>query len=484
MKKAAVLWGSILVIVLFVVIGGGSFWVFHKATSNPAAKYKGISGLFDVNGVIPSGSTITLFAKPARQNSSFTPFASGLSPHDEGYWQFPKAMDGKSYEIQAGLLQNGNVIYLTSPIEVTAPAINQVLTFDVPLAHPAGTAAISGIVGIDGYIPPNSTLTLEGRKAGEGSFSVVTKNISARDQQSITYATAVAGQAYEVKALLYDGNGKLIGTSAVLSLVAPAYNEELDLNSTAQPPATPTSLPTNTPMPTPTAAPATVVTVIPQPTSTPMPTPTPMVVGNISGVIRFNGQTPPNSRIVLFERVSGTQNYQVAVNNITPADGTNWQWIQGVAGTSYDLIAILKQRQNDGTDKDISNSNTLTLDAPAANEIFTINSGFLLPAPGASGGVSCGNYDSGTQTWTAGVSFNSVNGAQSYWYQVGTTNGGIELTNFTQNATNNPTQSFNLQFKNGVTYYARYAYANVPNLMGNDPQFSAFSSTSPLRCSN
>jgi hypothetical protein len=105
-----------------------------------------------------------------------------------------------------------------------------------------------------------------------------------------------------------------------------------------------------------------------------------------------------------------------------------------------------------------------------------------LSAPTGAINWSCGNYNSSNQTWSAIVAFGNMQNAQSYAYQIGITNGGAELTNFTQNATQNPTQSFIQQFQNGVTYYARYAYATLPNLNTNNPQFSPFSSTTQVHC--
>ncbi|HZE87463.1 MAG TPA: hypothetical protein VE090_04635 [Methylomirabilota bacterium] len=466
-RNKGVLLGCLFLLIVF--FGIGAYFV-----ANPSGKtaVKGIYGIFDINGVIPSGSTITIMQRDARGTSSFVPFAANIIPQDGGFWHFSGAITNKSYEIQGAVVQNGKVIYLTSPIFATAPAINQVLIFDVPSAQPAGNATISGSVGIDGYIPSGATLSLEGRKVGAQKFTIVTKNIPAKDQQFISYTTALAGQGYEVKGLLFDASGQPIGESAILTVVAPAYNENLNINSTAIPPVTATPTPTlTTTQPTQASAPTT------------PPTPTPLPASTISGIIRFDGQTPPNSRVVIFQRTSGTTNFQAAVNNVTAEDGTTWQWNGGTTAHMYDMIAILKQKQSDGTDKDISNSNILSLTAPAANETFTINSGFLLPAPGGGISVACDNYDGGSQTWNVGLSFGTVQGAQSYWFQIGTTNGGIELTNFTQNSTNNTNQSFTQQFKNGTTYYARYAYANVSNLQANSGQFSAFSGTTQLRCS-
>lgn len=460
----------ILMILLVVVL-----YFYQKYLPLTGVHTQGIYGAFKIDGVIPPGSTITLFAREMGTNASFIPFAVNITPQDSAIWQFAKGVTGKSYEIQAGLVNNGKIIYRSSSIYVTSPASNQVLTFDVASAKPSGSAIISAILTIDGYIPTGATITLEGKKLGAKDYSVFASNIEGKNAEEISFTQATKGETYEVRALLYNSSGSLIGQSLSFTVVAPALHEQLTLNSTAKP--SPTQVvftPTQKPQPT-------IAISLITATVTPLPTPQP-TQAVMSGVIRFNGQAPANSRIVIFERISATSSYQVAQDNLSPSDGALWQWSGGQTGTLYDLLAVLKQKQSSGTDIDISNSNVLTLAAPATNGTFTINSGFLLSAPGANISVNCGNYDTPSQTWVAGVSFQSITGAAAYWYEIGTSNGGTELTNFTLNATNNANQSFNEQFKNGVTYFARYAYANVPNLLANNVQFSPLSSTVPLRC--
>ena len=171
--------------------------------------------------------------------------------------------------------------------------------------------------------------------------------------------------------------------------------------------------------------------------------------------------------------------YSVAVDNVSPADGVTWVWNSPQNSTWYTLIAILKQRQSDGTDKDISTSAPITVAAPAASTVFTINSGFNLSAPTGAITLNCQTYDnSGPDTWAVVINFQAVDGAKSYWYQVGQTNGASDMVN-----TANSGNTTNSVFKSNVTYYARYAYANVSVAPLGSNQYSGFSSTTPLKCS-
>lgn len=446
--------GLLIVAVLF------AFVVFIFRQNIFKSSTSSISGTFDINGVT-EGATLTLMQREFKPNTTYTAFAENLPVADQGTWEFNQAKSGVSYEIQAQLVRDNTVVSQSSPITVTAPASSEVLIINAASDSPetTGNATISGNIGINGYIPQGATVTVEGRAQGEENFTVIAANLPAKDNQYMSYTTAVAGQVYEVQGLLYDSNNNEIGSSSVLTVTAPASNEQLTINSSAQPPVTPTP-----------AAGSSSPTASAQGSQT------------ISGTINYNGQTPPNSRIVLFQRITGTQNFQVAQNNITPANGSTWSFTGAVAGTSYDLLAVLKQQQSNGTDKDISDSNTLTVSAPASGEVLNINSGFTLPqAPGPIT-LTCGNLPSGSQTWPATISFQTVPNAGSYWFQIGSTNGGSDYQNFTQNGTNNQVQIIQQNMSNDVTYFARYAYSEVANQGTYSSQFSPFSSSQSIRC--
>lgn len=440
-----------------ILIAIGAAFLLFK-TGHIEASQSTISGKLDINGVVPDGATITLQQRTFDETSEYSVFHSSI-PADDGYvWTFDTAKAGTSYEIQANLVVNGNTISQSSPIQVTAPATDQVLTLNIASSEPdeQSNAVISGNIGVNGYIPQGSTITIEGRLKNQGEFELVASNLTAKDNQFMSYTTAVAGHTYEVRGYMYDISGNEIGSSNTITITAPAMNEELHINSHAAPPT-------------------------PEPTRPAQPTPTPQPASNISGNIHFNGQAPSNTRIVVFSKPEGSGNYSVAQDNISPKNGMSWKF-SADRGKSYNIVAILKQKQANGTDKDIATSNTLTITSPAANETLTINSGFTLPPASGSITVSCGNHNSSDNTWDASVSFESITGAGAYWFQIGTTNGGKEVSNFTQNATNNQNQSFKETFKDGVTYFARYAFSTVSDQDAYSSEFSPFSSTTQLRC--
>lgn len=457
-----------LILLIGILLGVGAFFLLSNTNKNnvPSNSSQGITGQLNVNGVIPQNGSITILARDASNpKEKLAAFASGIPASDQTSWRFDGAQNGKSYEIQAVLYSGNQVVTSSDPIFVSAPATDEILTIDAVSTTSTDPATISGTIGLNGYIPSGSTINVEAKRVDQENYQIIAPDLPAKDNQFLTYTGAIAGREYDLRAVLYNSNGTEIGTSSTLAVVAPALNETFNINSTATPPVVPTATP----------APTTPQATAPSATSVP-------TNSVISGSINFNGSALPNSRIVIFQRANGSSNYQVAVDNITPVNGVTWQWNGASAGAWYNMIAILKQKQSNGTDQDIALSSTLTMAAPAANEVFTINSGYSLPSPNGSVSVTCGSISGGT-TWGATFSFPSMPNAQSYWLQIGVTNGGIELMNQTMNATGNQNQQVNANIQNGVTYFARYAYAVVPNLGAGSPQFSPFTSTAQLRCS-
>lgn len=456
---------ALFLIFLIVLVGVGGFLLLNNKATKPQpitettrVKAVSISGVINLNGVAPAGRTFSLAKRQAGSQQTFEIFATGVPAADKAVWRLEGVRPGESYEIQAILQGNDQTTMYSDPIFVSAPAAGEELTLDIgtPVAS-TKTAIISGTVGLNGYIPEEATITIQGKQFGKGDFTTIAKGILAKDKQVVTYTSAIEGKTYEIIGLLLDRNGEEIGRSKTLIVDAPANDEALDINSTATPP----------PTPTPKAV---------------TKTPPPPAMAAISGKIDFNGAAPSNSRIVIFQRIQGSNDYKVAVDNISPTDGTKWEWKESNIGIHYELIAILKQKQSNNTDKDITTSNVLTVAAPASDEKFTINSGFAYSAPSGSITVTCGNRDGTSNTWGATVAFQSVPDAQSYWFQIGTTNGGTELLNSTQNASSNTAQTVSATMKDGVIYYARYAFAAVTNVNAFNKQFSAPSSTTSIRC--
>lgn len=447
-----------IVVLLLIIIG---YFLFINKSFFTRLGPAAISGTFNINGVIPQGATLSLTQRIYNEEVNPVAFAEGITPTDQGAWNFPDAVTGSTYEIQALVQVNGKTIAQSTPLTVTAPADNETLTLNIPADNPTNqSAVISGSIQVNGYIPSGATIQIQGKEVGETSFTTVASNLQAAPRQAMSYTTAIAGTTYDIVGKLFDATGNQIGISSTLQVTAPALDEVLTINSTAQPPATPT--------------PAT------PPAAANTPTPTTSAV-TLSGSINFNGAAPANSRIVILQKQMNSNNYQVAVDNITPMNGSTWTWNSASSGTWYNLIAVLKQRQSNGTDQDLADSSTITIAAPANNIQMTINSGVSLPAPGGPITMTC-NSQSGSNAWNVTVNFQSVQNAQSYWFQIGSSNGGTDKMNQTQNATNTPTQQVSPSFQSGVTYYAQYAYANVPNAQVGSNEFSAFSGTTSMIC--
>lgn len=433
-------------------------------------KQASISGVIKINGPIPQGSSISIGVRDHGSAGAYKIFVSGLPAADETAWEYTGSVSGNSYELQAYLDLNGSRSTTSDPLVVTAPAGEEILTLNIetPPAPQPQPASISGVVYINGYIPQGATFDILGRVYGSSEdYSVVVKDLSATVKRTMTYANAVSGEKYEVIGKLYDGKGSLIGTSNNIAISAPSDNAELTINSSAAPPVGAiTVLQNNTGSP---ASSAPAASILPTGSSA------------ISGTINFNGSAPSGSSIVILAAPQGTTNsYQVVVNGIAPANGSTWTWNGAAAGTTYNMLAVLKGQQNN-QNTDYADSQTYTVAAPAQNQLFTLNTGFSLGAPTGPVFPTCSTHNS-NNTWNMTVNFTNVTGAQYYVLQLGSTSGGNNLVNASQGAqsTSNNSQQVNATINDSVVYYAQYAVASVTN--PTPAQLSPFSGPFTIKC--
>lgn len=89
----------------------------------------------------------------------------------------------------------------------------------------------------------------------------------------------------------------------------------------------------------------------------------------ISGVIHLNGQIPQGSSISVGVREHGSStDYQIFASGITATDDSPWQYNQAQEGKSYQIQAYL-----DLNGAHNATSDSITVSAPATDEILTIN---------------------------------------------------------------------------------------------------------------
>ena len=428
-----------------------------------------ISGTIHLNGPIPQGSSISIGIRDHGTTGDYQIFTSGLTATDDSAWQYNQAEEGKSYQLQAYLDLNGTHNATSEPITVSAPATEEVLTINIvtPPSSSPQPATISGTLYVNGYIPQGAVVDVLGRNYGStNDFTVIVDNLSAQVKRTITYSNAVAGQKYEVKGQLIDSSGAIIGDSSVMIISAPSDNAVMTINSSAQPPAgsiTPIGSTTPSGGPTASTAPATGSSAI-------------------SGTINFNGSAPGGTSIVILAKQPSDTQYQVVVNGVTPANGATWTWNGANAGTTYNMVAVLKGQQNN-QNIDYADSQTYTVAAPAQNQLFTLNTGISMGAPSGSVWITCGTKNN-SNVWSGNtVNFTSVNGGQYYSFQVGSTSGGYDIANIQQAAQSTTNQTIGVSNLNdSVIYYAQYAVSSVTN--PTPAQLSPYSGVYTLKCPN
>jgi hypothetical protein len=428
-----------LIIAVMAIIGVGAVALFPSLQSAG----KSVSGVFDINGVIPANSQVTVMYKEADSTSYIS--SNTYPATDNSTWMVNNLSSKTLYDFKAQLVVNGQPSVESTVIQTSAPATNEVLTLNIPSAPTGKTVSITGIIRVNGYIPQGATITIQGKKVEAKGYTTVTRGVPAQETQVGTFPSAEEGQSYNVKGTLWSSTGKQIGESSVITVTAPAAHELLIINSTAAAPTSESSTGVE-----------------------------------ISGVIQLNGDVPTGSTVVVYQRPSGTGEYQVAQDSLPAVNGTVWKWMGALPGKYYDIFATVKVAGDPNqTHDDLGTSNTLTVAAPATNQTLKIDTGYQLSGPVGDVKMVCNTHNS-DNTWSASLQFETIDGAETYWLQLGTNNGGNDLINQTQAAQDSDYQKVNTTIKDSVVYYARYAYKNVADLSTSN--FSPFSPVTNVKC--
>lgn len=428
---------SFLKVSLGVLLGIFLLFLTIRAFS---PNYTSISGNIQYNGIKPedpSKGKVVLLQKELG-DTDFAVANDEIALEDEAFWFWDKAEEGSTYQLKAYIEIEGKRIADSSMITVTAPSVDQVLVFnisaeDLPLTVLEGTpTTISGELDLNGYIPPGSTVSVYG-KEGNGEYILASSGIDAVDGEPLSWDAAKAGTRYTFYAVLISPAGEEIGTSEELQVVAPAAGQKLRIDSIVE---------------------------------------SPDEIVSISGTLRLNGPTEPNSTVLLLQRTPGETNYH-AFDRIAAVNNAKWSFDEAKNGASYEITASLQVNESNTT-----SGTVLRVTAPAKDEVITIDTKFSLAPPTQSPTATCNNASEGK--WNAVIRFPTVENATQYWIEAGTQQGQRDLFGQRVDASSNAIER-NVLVSEGVSTYARYAYA-FNSACREEQCFSSYSPTLVFKC--
>lgn len=392
-----------------------------------------------------------------------------------------------------------------------------------PVVPAVQSAKISGTVYFQGYAPTGSYIAIAEKSQEDTDFKDVVSGITPDNDGTTewTWNDAKAGENYEIKATL-NVSGKVVESSVVQNVSAPAVQVSLPLVSNLQPPTPITAtisgqinldgyapagstlqvlaktvsavsfqtivgniVPTdNVPWSWGSARGGTTYLVkgqlvdangnlistgdtqtVTAPSGGELlnvfstaKQPAAAAVG-ISGTITINGAIPNGAYITIATRISGTTTFKQIAGNIPATNSVPFSWNGATSGTSYDVQAYLWNNN-----QPYSASNIITVTAPSTFDVLTINAQQPTSAPSSGTlNVSCGGTQGGLVQAT--INFNTsanLPNASSYNIVVTSASQNQQVVNTTVNPPN-PTQSQSITttyvFQPGATYYAQYAYS-------------------------
>jgi hypothetical protein len=187
-----------------------------------------ISGEVDLNGYIPSGSSISVQQK-GEEEKEFSDVVSNLAAADGVSWNWEKARRGSKYEIRAVLYSNGTEIGISQVVSVAAPASGEKLRIHSSAKAPVEKATISGQVILNGPVQDGSAISMLQRVQGEGDFKEF-QNLPAVSKTPFRWGDAISGKTYEIIAV-YQVFDKEESRSHMLKVPAPAHDEQVTIDT-------------------------------------------------------------------------------------------------------------------------------------------------------------------------------------------------------------------------------------------------------------
>jgi len=484
---------------IILMIGKNAGWFgLKKAAVSGSIVYTALKPDPDDQG------SVKLYYKESQSAGDFqdTGVEIPLTPNQT--WEWPNAVAGKIYQLQAGVVVEGNVVKRSDIQTITAPASSVDLSVKVNWRDlpqdivDTSNLSIGGTVNINGYIPSRSQLqifqaentTADGQpvnigdqlQANEKSVESIPNPTNANVW---SWPAAVPLKQYVFRAVLTDGSGNQIGESEQeVNVEAADQQVSLIINSLAQPPATTSNVQptpstiafaqiTQSPAPAPSVQP--VATPVPTVNPTPSPAPAPAPNAKIAGTVFLNGPKAEGTSLLMLWRKTGEANFNV-VNRYMypPQSGTNWVFDSATPGQQYDIQAALQVNGQNTSTAQVP----VTVTAPAANINFTLNTNFLVPAPGTQPVFqTCINNNQ------AVITLPQVSNASRYWVEVGNNNNGDSSYANTQMSVgpNAGDQKITVTVNRGQQSFVRYAYAECVNCTDVN-NFSPWSTTVGFTC--
>lgn len=398
--------------------------LFRNTGTDTTAEGTPISGTVDFNGIKPGEEAeerakLVLMQREAGQGE-FEATDADVPMEDGGEWIWTGAEEGVTYNLRLDLFVDDQYIKPSNTITTTAPATNQVLTMNVTAKDLPNyvveelAVSISGLLDLDGLIPEGSTVTIQEKLVDEPAYEDAVTDIPAVDGGKWSWDEALNGQEYMITGFLFDSEGTVIGESKPISVVAPASNEVIAINSGV--------------------------------------TSEEGQKATISGNVYLQGPVIQDSTVLILARLPEEIDYD-DVQRIPAVNAEPFEWKGAVAGQSYYISAVL-QVEGDN----VSQGNEIFTKAPASGLRITIDTQASLDQPPVARLFECSGPDS-AGGYNAKVLYDKIDGSAAYYMTVGSAAGNDDVFKEAVKAntlTGDPESVTYIE--PGETQYAQYSY--------------------------
>ncbi len=412
-----------------------------------------IFGTILINGYYPANDKgIIKIFKRDHYEGQFEEISSIADVADGVEWMWAEAVTNKKYDIKAELHYEDKKIAETKVQTVTAPSSRETLVFNLeknmfPIVIDPKTkksvrnkvelGKLEGVITINGYVPSGSVLNVYMQRVNSELPSEKVATVNAKNTNKFTYAKAIIGNTYTIRAELVAKDKSILGVSSGYEYAAPSDNVNISFAASGGPVES-------------------------------------AFTGSLKGNVKISGYVPEAAKITILSKKYDESEYKENYS-LDAVDYAQWELKDMELGQIYAIRADVSYKG--GGFEGIPEY------SPATGE------GVLLHVNAAGEGQRPENApsidvckESNTGKSYAVINLKDVKDADIYWFEAGSVPGTFEIFDGIITArAGDSDATMTFEVDNNKDYFARYAFTKCLDCK-NKSAFSDFSNILKFRC--
>lgn len=197
-----------------------------------------LGGTITINGYIPSGSTMSMYAKTLSE-ADFTEVVRNTPVNGTNtVWEWKQAIPGTVYQLKTEAYDSNGALFASSNVgEKAAPSSNANFVITSRAVDPSTqpkTVNVSGTVKVNGNYSDESEIRVKARVVGTDEYTSIAVVNPSNSAVAWSWTEAISGTQYDIKPFLVEsGKSDIEGNKVTTN--APASGLALEISSIQKP---------------------------------------------------------------------------------------------------------------------------------------------------------------------------------------------------------------------------------------------------------